>query len=250
MQKFQRLQKFMKYSPWLWVPSLSFSDALPNVVVMAISVILYKQMGLSNAAITFYTSWLYLPWILKPVWAPFIDLIKTKRWWIVGMEILLGAALGGIAFTIPTTFWLQGTLFLFWVIAFTGASHCVAADGFYMLGLDHSQQAWFIGVRSIAERLATIFGQGFLVMIAGNVQVLFRGSISYMAWQGCFLLFGCGTKQCCLVLPMTCNDDMLMRIRYGMAFQILLKHFSKRMGFLLFCPLYYCFECLRPFCQR
>ena len=98
------------------------------------------------------------------------------------MEILLGAALGGIAFTIPTSFWLQGTLFFFWIIAFTGASHCVAADGFYMLGLDHSQQAWFIGVRSIAERLATIFGQGFLVMMAGNVQVLFRGSISY-SWS-------------------------------------------------------------------
>ena len=166
MRKFQGLQSFKKRSPWLWVPSLSFGDALPNVVVMAISVILYKQLGLSNTAITFYTSWLYLPWILKPVWAPFIDLIKTKRWWIVSMEILLGAALGGIAFTIPTSFWLQGTLFFFWIIAFTGASHCVAADGFYMLGLDHPQQAWFIGVRSIAERLATIFGQGFLVMMA------------------------------------------------------------------------------------
>lgn len=182
MRKFQGLQSFKKRSPWLWVPSLSFGDALPNVVVMAISVILYKQLGLSNTAITFYTSWLYLPWILKPVWAPFIDLIKTKRWWIVSMEILLGAALGGIAFTIPTSFWLQGTLFFFWIIAFTGASHCVAADGFYMLGLDHPQQAWFIGVRSIAERLATIFGQGFLVMMAGNVQVLFRGSISY-SWS-------------------------------------------------------------------
>lgn len=182
MRKHRGLHLFRGRSPWLWVPSLSFSDALPNVVVMAISVILYKQLGLSNAAITFYTSWLYLPWILKPVWAPFIDLIKTKRWWIVSMEILLGASLGGIAFTIPTSFWLQGTLFFFWVIAFTGASHCVAADGFYMLGLDNSQQAWFIGVRSIAERLATIFGQGFLVMLAGNVQVLFRGSISY-SWS-------------------------------------------------------------------
>ena len=182
MRKHRGLHLSGKRSPWLWVPSLSFSDALPNVVVMAISVILYKQLGLSNAAITFYTSWLYLPWILKPVWAPFIDLIKTKRWWIVSMEILLGTALGGIAFTIPTSFWLQGTLFFFWVIAFTGASHCVAADGFYMLGLDNSQQAWFIGVRSIAERLATIFGQGFLVMLAGNVQVLFRGSISY-SWS-------------------------------------------------------------------
>lgn len=169
-------------SAWWWVPSLAFSDGLPAVLVMSVSLILYKQLGLSNTAITFYTSWMYLPWILKPVWSPFIDLVKTKRWWILAMELLLGAAFGGIAFTIPTSFWLQGTLFFFWVAAFTGASHCVAADGFYLLGLNERQQAWFMGIRSLAERLATIFGQGVLVMVAGNLQVIFRGSISY-SWS-------------------------------------------------------------------
>lgn len=103
--------KIFKRSPWLWVPTLAFSDGFPLVAVMTLSVILYKQLGLSNAAITFYTSWLYLPWVLKPVWSPFVDLIKTKRWWVLTMEVLVGAALGGIAFTIPTAFWLQGTLF-------------------------------------------------------------------------------------------------------------------------------------------
>lgn len=175
-------RKLKGKSPWMWVPSLAFADGLPLVAVMSISVIFYKQLGLSNSAITFYTSWMYLPWILKPVWSPFIDLVKTKRWWALVTEMLLGAAFGGVAFTIPTSFWLQGTLFFFWVIAFTGASHCVAADGFYMLGLNGHQQAWFMGIRSLADRLASIFGQGVLVMIAGNLQVVFRGSISY-SWS-------------------------------------------------------------------
>ncbi|WP_276911082.1 MFS transporter [Hallella colorans] len=168
--------------PWLWVPSLSFADSLPAVAVMAISVIFYKQMGLSNSAITFYTSWFYLPWVLKPIWSPFIDLVKTKRWWVLAMEVLVGAALGGVAFTIPTALWLQGTLFFFWVMAFAGASHCVAADGFYMLGLNPHQQAEFMGVRTLFDRFATIFGQGILIMLAGNLQVVFRNSISY-SWS-------------------------------------------------------------------
>ena len=167
---------------WAWVPSLSFADGLPLVILMTVSLIFYKQMGLSNTAVTFYTSWMYLPWILKPIWSPFIDLVKTKRWWVLLTEILLGAAFGGVAFTIPTSFWFQGTLFFFWVAAFTGASHCVAADGFYLLALDERQQAWFMGIRQMADRLATIFGQGILVMVAGNLQVIFRGSISY-SWS-------------------------------------------------------------------
>lgn len=167
---------------WAWVPSLSFADGLPLVILMTVSLIFYKQMGLSNTAVTFYTSWMYLPWILKPIWSPFIDLVKTKRWWVLLTEILLGAAFGGVAFTIPTSFWFQGTLFFFWVAAFTGASHCVAADGFYLLALNERQQAWFMGIRQMADRLATIFGQGILVMVAGNLQVIFRGSISY-SWS-------------------------------------------------------------------
>ena len=171
-----------KTNPWSWVPTLYFAEGLPYVAVMTISLVLYKQLGLSNAEITFYTSWLYLPWVIKPLWSPFIDLIKTKRWWIVSMELLVGAAFGGVAFTIPTQFWLQGTLFFFWVMAFSSATHDIAADGYYMLGLDEHQQAWFVGIRSTFYRLATIFGQGILVMIAGNLQVIYRNSISY-SWS-------------------------------------------------------------------
>ena len=169
-------------SPWSWVPTLYFAEGLPYVAVMTISLILYKQLGLSNAEITFYTSWLYLPWFLKPLWSPLVDIVRTKRWWIVSMQLLVGAAFGGVAFTIPTDFWLQGTLFFFWVMAFSSATHDIAADGFYMLGLNQHDQAWFVGIRSTFYRIATIFGQGFLVMVAGNLQVLFRNSIKY-SWS-------------------------------------------------------------------
>lgn len=169
-------------NPWAWVPTLYFAEGLPYVAVMTISLILYKQLGLSNAEITFYTSWLYLPWVIKPLWSPFIDVVKTKRWWITSMQLLIGAAFGGVAFTIPTSFWLQGSLFFFWVMAFSSATHDIAADGFYMLGLDQHQQAWFVGIRSTFYRLATIFGQGVLVMIAGNLQVVFRNTIRY-SWS-------------------------------------------------------------------
>jgi len=161
-------------NPWAWVPSLYFAEGLPYVAVMTISVILYKRLGMSNADITFYTSWLYLPWMIKPLWSPFIDLIKTKRWWIVTMQLLVGAALGGVAFTIPGSFYLQGTLCFFWLMAFSSATHDIAADGFYMLGLDQHEQTWFVGIRSTFYRIATIFGQGILVMIAGNLEVWTR----------------------------------------------------------------------------
>lgn len=164
------------------MPTLYFAEGLPYVAVMTISLVLYKQLGLSNAEITFYTSWLYLPWVIKPLWSPFIDIIRTKRWWIISMELLIGAAFGGVAFTIPTQFWLQGTLFFFWVMAFASATHDIAADGFYMLGLDEHSQAWFVGIRSTFYRLATIFGQGILVMVAGNLQVIFRNSIPF-SWS-------------------------------------------------------------------
>ena len=180
MQEVQNTNK--QRNPWSWIPTLYFAEGLPYVAVMTISLVLYKQLGLSNAEITFYTSWLYLPWVIKPLWSPSIDVVKTKRWWITAMQLLIGAAFGGVAFTIPSSFWLQGSLFFFWVMAFSSATHDIAADGFYMLGLDQHQQAWFVGIRSTFYRLATIFGQGILVMIAGNLQVVFRNNIRY-SWS-------------------------------------------------------------------
>ena len=175
-----------KRSPWAWVPTLYFAEGVPYVAVMTISVIIYKRLGLSNTDITLYTSWLYLPWVIKPLWSPFVDILKSKRWWIVTMQLLIGAALGGVAFTIPADWWLQGTLCFFWLMAFASATHDIAADGFYMMGLDEHEQAYFVGIRSTFYRIATIFSSGLLVGLAGALQVLTR-SIRY-SWSLVFYL--------------------------------------------------------------
>ncbi|HPM10544.1 MAG TPA: MFS transporter, partial [Paludibacter sp.] len=157
-------------SPWAWIPTLYLAEGLPYVAVMTISVILYKRMGISNTDIALYTSWLYLPWVIKPFWSPFVDLLKTKRWWIVSMQLLIGAGFGGIAFTIPVDFFFQATLAFFWLLAFSSATHDIAADGFYMLALNSNDQAKFVGIRSTFYRIATIVGQGFLIMLAGVLE--------------------------------------------------------------------------------
>jgi PAT family beta-lactamase induction signal transducer AmpG len=129
-------------SPWAWVPTLYFAEGVPYVVAMTVAVIMYKRLGISNADIALYTSWLYLPWVIKPFWSPFVDLIKTKRWWITSMQLLIGAGFAGVAFLIPVLFFFQATLAVLWLIAFSSATHDIAADGFYMLALDSSQQSF------------------------------------------------------------------------------------------------------------
>lgn len=175
-----------KRTPWAWVPTLYFAEGVPYVAVMTISLIMYKRLGLSNTDITLYTSWLYLPWVIKPLWSPFVDMLRSKRWWIVTMQVLIAAALGGVAFTIPGPWWLQGSLCFFWLMAFSSATHDIAADGFYMLGLDQHEQAYFVGIRSTFYRIATIFSSGLLVGLAGALQVLTR-NIRY-SWSLVFYL--------------------------------------------------------------
>lgn len=156
-----------KKSGWAWVPTLYFAEGIPYVLVMTVSVIMYKNLGLSNTDIAFYTSWLYLPWVIKPLWSPFVDLVKTKRWWVTSMQTLIGVCLAGIAFTLPTTLFLQFTLAIFWLMAFSSATHDIAADGFYMLALTEQEQSLFAGIRNIFYRIASITGQGLLVFLAG-----------------------------------------------------------------------------------
>ena len=175
-----------KRTPWAWVPTLYFAEGVPYVAVMTISLIMYKRLGLSNTDITLYTSWLYLPWVIKPLWSPFVDMLRSKRWWIMSMQILIAAALGGVAFTIPGPWWLQGSLAFFWLMAFSSATHDIAADGFYMLGLDQHEQAYFVGIRSTFYRIATIFSSGLLVGLAGALQVMTR-NIRY-SWSLVFYL--------------------------------------------------------------
>lgn len=159
-----------KNKPWSWIPSLYFAEGLPYVLVMTVSVIMYKRLGVSNADITLYTGWLYLPWVIKPFWSPIVELFKTKRWWIWSMQLLIGAALGGVALTIPVPDFFRYTLAFFWLLAFSSATHDMAADGFYMLGLSENQQAYFVGIRSTFYRLAMIMGQGILIMFAGYME--------------------------------------------------------------------------------
>lgn len=159
-----------KTNPWSWIPTLYFAQGIPYVVVMLVSVIMYKRLGISNTEIALYTSWLYLPWVIKPLWSPIVDLLKTKRWWVVTMQLLIGAGLAGIAFTIPAPNFFQWSLAFMWLLAFSSATHDIAADGLYMLGLSKHDQAWFVGVRSTFYRIAMITGQGLLIIFAGYVE--------------------------------------------------------------------------------
>jgi PAT family beta-lactamase induction signal transducer AmpG len=154
-------------NPWKWVPTLYFAEGIPYVMVMTLSVIFYKRMGISNAQIALYTSWLYLPWVIKPLWGPVVDILRTKRFWILLMQLCIGAGLAGVAFTIPVERFFQFTLAFFWLLAFSSATHDIAADGFYMLGLSKGDQAFFVGIRSTFYRLAMLTGQGLLVILAG-----------------------------------------------------------------------------------
>ena len=163
-------QSEKKRSPWAWIPTLYFAQGLPYVAVMTISVIPYKRLGISNTDIALYTGWLYLPWVIKPFWSPFVDIIKTKRWWTLTMQWLIAFALAGIAFTIPTPFFFQLTLAIFWLVGFTSATHDIAADGFYMLALTEHEQSLYVGIRSTFYRVATVAGQGLLVILAGLIE--------------------------------------------------------------------------------
>lgn len=156
-----------KKSAWGWVPTLYFAEGIPYVVVMTVAVVMYKRLGLSNTDIALYTSWLYLPWVIKPFWSPFVDLIRTKRWWIVSMQLVIGGALAAVALSIPAPHFVQLTLALFWLMAFSSATHDIAADGFYMLALTGEEQAFFVGIRSTFYRISMIAGQGLLVILAG-----------------------------------------------------------------------------------
>ena len=170
-------------SPWAWVPTLYFAQGIPYFIVNNISVMMFTKMGVPNGEMALFTSLLYLPWTIKPFWSPFVDIIKTKRWWTLSMQILMSVAFILLTLSIPrpdeatmaagTTpiSMFSITLMLFIITAFASATHDIAADGFYMLALKQSDQAAFVGIRSTFYRLASIFGQGVLVAIAGAIEL-------------------------------------------------------------------------------
>ncbi|HEY9175243.1 MAG TPA: MFS transporter [Verrucomicrobiae bacterium] len=157
-------------SPWFWVPSLYFSQGIPYVIVMTMSVVMYKRLGISNTDIALYTSWLYLPWVIKPLWSPLVDITRTKRFWVVTMQFLVSFGLALVAFSVQGSAFFKWSLFLFWIMAFASATHDIAADGFYMLSLSKHEQAWWVGLRSTFYRTAMIVGSGLLVVLAGVLE--------------------------------------------------------------------------------
>ena len=184
---------FKTVNPWAWIPTLYFAQGIPYFIVNTVSVMMFTKMGVPNGEMAFFTSLLYLPWMIKPFWSPFVDIIKTKRWWTVAMQMIMAAAFILLTITLPvpeaaqietgttpmSMFYI--TLILFVITALASPTQDIAADGFYMLALSQGDQAQFVGIRSTFYRLSSIFGQGVLVAIAGMIE-LKSGNIP-MSWR-------------------------------------------------------------------
>ncbi len=175
-------------NPWAWVPTLYLAEGLPNAIVTTIAVVLYKALGVSNARIAFFTGLFYLPWVLKPLWSPVVDILKTRRLWIWQTQLLLGVALAGLALILPSKYFVPCSLVCFWLLAFSSATHDIAADGFYMLALSEGEQSFFVGVRNTAYRLANLAVKGpFIFLVAaleshlGNVRTAWIIAFGAMA---------------------------------------------------------------------
>ncbi|WP_281234788.1 MFS transporter [Flavobacterium gelatinilyticum] len=156
--------------PWFWIPLLNFASGLPYAVIISVSVLMYKNLGITNEDIGLYTSLLYLPWVIKPLWSPFIELTGTKRKWFLSMQLLISIAFLLVGFTIPANGFFMMTLAIFWVAAFASASNDIASDGFYLLVLPKEQQSFFLGIRSTFYRLSMLAGNGLIVLFAGYLE--------------------------------------------------------------------------------
>lgn len=207
------MQTSQAKSPWLWVPSLYFAQAIPYVVAMQLSVIMYKDLGISNTDIAFYTSLLYLPWVIKPLWSPVVDMAGTKRGWTVALQLVVAASLVAVGAVLHLPMFFSVSLAVMWLMAFSSATHDISADGFYMLGLRQKDQAAFVGVRSTFYRLATLAGQGPLVVLAGYLAVSLNDA--HQAWSIVFFvlagLFAAAFAWHQMVLPRPKEDHAVAR---------------------------------------
>lgn len=202
------MKQLVKESPWWWVPSLYIAEGLPYFAVNTLTVIMYTNIGVSLSDMAFFTGWLYLPWVIKPFWSPFIDLFKTKRWWILSMQFLMAISLGCVAFFLPGSHYFTITLIFFWLTGFFSATHDVSADGLYIISLNSHQQANFVGVRSTFYRIASIAGQGGLVLLAGYFETSLGDIPLAWAYVFCILAFfflGVAVYHC-FALPKSRND--------------------------------------------
>lgn len=174
--------------PWFWIPLLNFASGLPYAIIISVSVIMYKNLGISNEDIGVYTSLLYLPWVIKPLWSPLIELIGTKRKWFLLMQLIISIAFLLVGFTIPLNGFFIMTLSIFWVAAFASASNDIASDGFYLLVLPEDKQSFFIGIRSTFYRLSMLAGNGLVVLFAGYLEHKFGDNTK--AWSYTMICVG------------------------------------------------------------
>ena len=170
----------------MWIPTLYVAEGLPYFAVNVLTVLMYVNMGINLTDMAFYTGWLYLPWVIKPFWSPFVDLFKTKRLWVISMELLIGVTMAAVGFFLPTSLFFSSTLVCFWLMAFCSATHDIAADGYYMLELSEHDQAAYVGVRSTFYRIASVIGQGGLVILAGHLEQRFNNVPA--AWSTVFFI--------------------------------------------------------------
>ncbi len=198
-----------RHWPGFWVPTLYFTEGLPNVIVVSVALIMFKRLGLDNADAALYTSWLSLPWMLKPFWSPVVELVGRKRTWILGLQLLIATGLACLGFTLPMEDNLQWLMIFLFLIAFSSATHDIAADGFYMLELTEQQQSLFVGIRSTFYRLATITGSGALVMLAGALEVYLKVPSKAWAWTFFFsaILFLLLAALHTYIIPKSSNDQ-------------------------------------------
>jgi len=174
-------QKSVK-SPWLWVPSLYLTEGIPYILIIVVSVVMYKKLGVSNADIGLYTSLLYLPWVIKPIWSPIIDLIGTKRKWFLSMQFILALVFLGAGLTTPASNFFFLTLAFFWMGAFASATNDIASDGMYLIALKPEQQSFFVGLRGTFYRIGMITGQGLIVIIAGYLETSLGDNTQAWSW--------------------------------------------------------------------
>lgn len=214
-----------RISPWAWVSTLYFLQGIPYFIVNQISVVMLTKMGVPNGDMAMFTSLLYLPWMIKPFWSPFVDIFKTKRWWTITMQIIMSLVFVALVMSIPhpdpeliasgqtpiSMFYV--TLILFVIIAFASATHDVAADGFYMIALNSGDQALFVGIRSTFYRLSGIFGQGALVGLAGYIELKYENIP--MSWTITMIfsavLLGILTLYHMFILPKPKSDASVLK---------------------------------------
>lgn len=177
-----------KNAAWYWIPTLNFASGFPYVIIISVSVLMYKNLGISNEDIGVYTSLLYLPWVIKPLWSPFIDLNGTKRNWFLSMQLFISIAFLIVGFIIPTSHFFLLSLAIFWVAAFASASNDVASDGFYMLALEKEQQSFFLGIRSTFYRASMLTGNGLIILLAGYLEHLYDDN--QKAWSFTMIFVG------------------------------------------------------------